>query len=83
MYGAPIVDFLDSERLLMPGFTLNMRIYRSPKNCAVERVATREAADIKRVDQTPYAVVIERTSLFVIDVDLFHAVKVSIERVLT
>ena len=44
---------------------------------------TWEAADIKRIDQTPYAVVIARASLFVNKVVLSDAVKVSIERALT
>ena len=81
--GAPHVDFLDCERLLLSGVTLHLRFYRSPNNCAVERVGAWEAADIKRVDQTPYAVVIERASLFVNKVVLSDAVKVSIERALT
>ena len=46
-------------------------------------MGTWEAADIKRVDQTPYAVVIERASLFVNKVVSSDAVKVSIERALT
>ena len=83
LYGAPHVDFLNSERLLLPGVTLHLRFYRSPNNCAFERVGTWEAADIKRVDQTPSAVVIERASLFVNRVVLSDAVKVSIERALT
>ena len=83
LYGAPHVDFLDCERLLLPGVTLHLRFYRSPNNCALESVGTWEAADIKRVDQTPYAVVIERASLFVNKVVLSDAVKVSIERALT
>ena len=83
LYGAPHVDFLDCERLLLPGVTLHLRFYRPPNNRAVERVATWEAPDIKRVDQTPYAVVIERTSLFVNKVVLSDAVKDSTERALT
>ena len=83
LYGAQNVDFLDCERLLLPGVTLHLRFYRSPNNCGVERVETWEAADIKRVDQTPYAVVIERACLFVNKVILSDAVKVSIERALT
>ena len=83
LYGAPHVDFLDCERLLLPGVTQHLRFYRSPNNCALESVGTWEAVDIKRVDQTPYAVVIERASLFVNKVVLSDAVKVSIERALT
>ena len=83
LYGAPHVDFLDCERLLLPGVTLHLRLHRSPNSCAFKRVGTWEAAHIKRVDQTPYAVVIERASLFVNKVGLSDAVKVSIERALT
>ena len=83
LYGAPHIDFLDCERLLLPGLTLHLRFYRSPNTCAIESVGTWEAADIKRVDQTPYAVVIERASLFVNKVVVSDAVKVSIERALT
>ena len=83
LYGAPHIDFLDCERLLLPGVTLQLRFYRSPNNCALERVGTWSAADIKRVDQTPYSVVIEKTSLFVNKVVLSESVKVSIERALT
>ena len=46
-------------------------------------MGTWAAADIKRVDQTPYTVVIERASLFVNKVVLSDAVKISIERALT
>ena len=74
---------MDCERLLLPGVTLHLRFYRLPNNCAVEGVGTWKAADIKRVDQTPYAVVIERASLFVNKVVLSDAVKVSVERALT
>ena len=45
LYGAPHVDFLDCERLLLPGVTLHLRFYRSPNNCTVERMGTREEAD--------------------------------------
>ena len=82
-YGAPHIDFLDCERLLLPVVTLHLRFYRSPNNCAIESVGTWAAADIKRIDQTPYAVVIERASLFVNKVVLSDAVKISNERALT
>ena len=83
LYGAPHIDFLDCERLLLPGVTLHLRFYRSPNNCAFESVGTWSAADIKRVDQTPYSVVIEKASLFVNKVVLSDSVKVSIDRALT
>ena len=83
LYGAPHIDLLDCERLLLPCVTLHLRFYRSPNNCALESVRTWSAADIKRMDQTPYSVVIERASLFVNKVVLSDSVKVSIERALT
>ena len=79
LYGAPQIDFLDCERLLLPGVTLHLRFYRSPNNCAPESVGTWSAADIKRLDQTPYSLVIEKASLFVNMVVLSHSAKVSIE----
>ena len=58
--------------------------FTDPQNtCAIESVGTWSAADIKRVDQTPYAVAIKRASLFVNKVVLSDAVQVSIERALT
>ena len=44
LYGAPHVDFLDCERLLLPGVTLHLRFYRSPNNCALQRVGMWETA---------------------------------------
>ena len=82
LYGAPQIDFLDCERHLLPGVTLHFPFYRSPNNCAIESVGTWAAADIKRIDQTPYAVVIERASLFVNKVVSSDAVKISIDRTL-
>ena len=32
LYGAPHIDFLDCERLLLPGATLHLRFYTSPNN---------------------------------------------------
>ena len=54
LYGTPHTDFLDCERLLLPGVTLRLRFYRSPNNGVLESVGTWSAADIKRVDQTTY-----------------------------
>ena len=83
LYGAPHINLLDCERLLLPGVTLHLHFYRSANNCAIESVGTWAAADIRRFAQTPYVVVIERTSVFVNKVVLSDAVKVSIERALT
>ena len=70
LYGAPYLDFLDCERLPPPGLTLHLRFYIPPNNCALESVSRWLAADIKKVDQTPYAVVTEEASLFVKNVVL-------------
>ena len=83
LYGAAHINFSDCKWLLLQGVTLHLRFYRSPNTCATESVGMWAAADSKRVDQTPYAVVIERASLFVNKVVLSDAVKVSIERALT
>ena len=83
LYGAPHIDFMDCEQLLLPAVTLHLRFYRSPNTCAIESVDTWAATYIKRVEQTPKAVVRERASLFLTKVVLSDAVKVSIERALT
>ena len=74
---------LECQQLLQPGVILYLRFYRSANSCTVESVGTWEKADIRRVEQTPYAVVIERASLLVNKAVVSGAVKVSIERVLT
>ena len=83
LYGAPHKDFLDCERLLLPGVTLHLRFCRSPNTCAIESVGTWSAAEVKKVDQTPYSVVIEKASLFAKKVVLSDSVKESFERALT
>ena len=60
LYGAPNIDFLGCERLLLPGVSLHLRFYRSPSSCALESVGTWTADDIKLIDQAPFSVVIER-----------------------
>ena len=82
LYGAPHIDFLDCERLLLPGVSLHLRFYRSPSNCALESVGTWTADDIKRIDQAPFSVVIEKASLFVNKIVLSDSVRVSIEKAL-
>ena len=83
LYRVPHIDFLDCERLFLPGVTLHLGFYRSPITCAIESMGTWVAADIEQVDQLPYAVFIERPSLFVNKVVFSDAVKVSIERAST
>lgn len=83
LYGAPHVDFLDCERLLLPGVTLHLRFYRSPNNCALETLTSLDEEVVKSLDQNPPVVIIERASLFVNKIVLSDAVKVSIERALT
>ena len=65
LYGAPQVDFLDCERLLLPGLTLYLRLYQSPNLCALETLTDSDADANKSLDRNPPVVVIEKTSLFV------------------
>ena len=81
-YGAPHIDFLDCEQLLSPGVSLYLRFYRSPSSCAFENVETLTLDDVKRLDQFPSSVVIERASVFVNKIVLSDSVKVSIEKAL-
>ena len=83
LYGAPRVDFLDCERLLLPGVTLHLRFYRSPNQCALETLTDLDAGAAKTLDQNTPVVVIERASLFVNKIVLSETVKLSIERALT
>ena len=50
VYGAPHLDFLESERLPLPGAALQLRFRRTSKNCAIESEGTRLAAGIKEVE---------------------------------
>ena len=83
LYGAPHVDFLDCERVLLPGVTLHLRFYRSPNQCALETLTDLDEAAAKALDQNTPVVVIERASLFVNKIVLSDTVKLSIERALT
>ena len=89
LYGAPQIDFLECERLLLPGVTLHLRFYRSPNLCAMETLTTLNAADViaaecrEDLEQNAPTVTIEKASLFVNKIDLSHAVKVSIEQALS
>ena len=44
-YADPHVDCLDSERFLLPGVTLHLRIYRSSNLCALETLTDLDADD--------------------------------------
>ena len=83
LYGAPHVDFLDCELLLLPGVTLHLRPYRSPNLCALETLTDLDADAVKSLDKNPPVVVIEKASLFVNKIVLSDAVKLSTERALT
>ena len=83
LYVAPHVDFLDCERLLMPGVTLHLRLYRSPNLCPLEALTNLDANAVKILDKNPPVVVIEKTSLFVNKIVLSDTVKLSIERALS
>ena len=92
LYGAPHVDFLDCEWLLLPGVTLHSRLYRLPNLCALETLTDMDADAVKSLDKNPPVVVIEKASLFVnkIVASLFVnkivlscTVKFSTERALT
>ena len=81
--GARHVDFLDCERLLLPGVTLHLRLYWSPNLCALETLTDSAADAVKSLDKNPPFVVIEKASLFVNKIVLSDTVKPSIERELT
>ena len=83
LYGAPHVDFLDCERLLLPGVTLHLRPYRSPNLCVLETLADLDGDAVESLDKNPPVVVIEKASLFVNKIVLSDTVKLSIERALT
>ena len=59
LYGAPHVDFLDCERLLLPGVTLHLRLYRSPNLCALATLTDLDADAVKSLDKNPPVVVTE------------------------
>ena len=82
LYGAPHVGFLDCERLLLPGVTLHLRLYRSPNLCALESLTDLDADAVKSLDKNP-PLVIEKSSLFVNKIVLSDTVKLSTERALT
>ena len=79
LYGALHVDFFDSEKLLVPGVTLHLRLFRSSNNTLLFMKGTDEEA--KALDGKVPAV-IEKASLFVRKVVVTDSVKLSIEKAL-
>ena len=79
LYGALHVDFFDCEKLLVPGVTLHLRLFRSPNNTLPFMKGTDEEA--KTLDGKVQAV-IERVSLFVRKVVVTDGVKLSFEKAL-
>lgn len=79
LYGALHIDFLDCEKLLLPGVTLHLRLYRSPNNTLLHLRGTDEEA--KDLDGKVVAIV-EKASLFVRKVVVTDSVKLSIEKAL-
>ena len=77
LYGALHVDFFDCEKLLVPGVTLHLRLFRSPNNTLLFMKGTDEEA--KALDGKVQAV-IEKASLFVRKVVVTDSVKLSIEK---
>ena len=78
LYGAFDVDFFDCEKLLVPGVTLHLRLFRSPNNTLFMKGTDEEA---KALDGKVQAV-IEKASLFVRKVVVTDSVKLSIEKAL-
>ena len=83
LYGAPHIDFLDCEWLLLSGVTLHLRLYRSLNLCALENLTDLDVDAIKTLDEIPPVVVIEKASLFLNKIVVSDTVKLSIERALT
>ena len=79
LYGELHVDFFDCEKLLVPGVTLHLRLFRSPNNTLLFMKGTDEEA------KTLYGkvqAVIEKASLFVRKAVVTDSVKLSIEKAL-
>ena len=62
LYGALQIDFFDCEKLLVPGVTLHLRLFRSPNNTMLFMKGTDDEA--KALDGKVQAI-IEKASLFV------------------
>ena len=62
LYGALPIDFLECEKLLIPGFTLHLRLFGYPNNTLVFLKRTDDEA---KAPDGKVQSVIEKTSLFV------------------
>ena len=77
--GALHIDFLGCEKILVPGVTLHLRLYRSPTNTLLSlNGSDNEAKTLEGKVQG----VIEKASLFVRKVVVKDSVKLSIEKAL-
>ena len=79
LYGAVHIDFFDCEKLLLPGVTLHVRLFRTPNNTMLFMERTDDEA--KALDGKVQAI-IEKASLFVRKVVVTDSVKFSIEKAL-
>ena len=79
LYGALHIDFLECEKLLIPGVTLHLRLFRSPNNTLLLLKGTDDEA--KALDGKVQSV-IEKASLFVRKVVVTDSVKLSFEKAL-
>ena len=77
--GAMHIDFLDSEKLLVPGVTLHLRLYRSSTNTLLSLNGSDDEA---KALEGKVQRVIEKTSLCVRKVVVTDSVKLSIEKAL-
>ena len=79
LYGALHIDFLEGEKLLIPGVTLHLRLFRSPNNTLLLLRGTKD--EVKALDGKVQSV-IEKPSLFVRKVVVTDSVKLSFEKTL-
>ena len=78
LYGALHIDFLECGKLLIPGVTLHLRLFRSPKNTL--RILKGTDDEAKALDGKVQSV-IEKASLFVTKVVVTDSVKLSFEKI--
>ena len=79
LYGAKNIDFFDCEKILVPGVTLLLRLFRSPNKTMLFMKGTDEEA--KALDGKVQAIN-EKAFLFVRKVVVTDSVKLSIEKTL-
>ena len=73
LVGAPHIDFFESEKLLLPGITLHLRLHRSSNEFVLTSIMDSEEK---------FVAVIERASLFVTKLVVKDSVRLSIEKAL-